>query len=502
MEREVKNETMPGVDLISPDYIIHARQQFIAENELQCFVDYCTRPLRKSIRVNTLKISVDELIDRFNHYGLSLKSIPWCSQGFWVEHGADPKYGISDIHANLEQEISLGNMLEHLQGLFYIQEASSMLPPIALLQTLLPDKSVTILDLAAAPGSKTTQLAALINNDGLILANEKSASRVKILHSNLVRCGISNTCISQFDGNKLKERLSNYFDYVLLDAPCGGEGTVRKDPTALKNWNLEKVLEIAGLQKQLILTAYNCLKPGGRLVYSTCTLSKEENHQVAQFLLNSTNAKVEMLDQLFAGADKSITVEGFLHVLPQTYDSEGFFVAAFTKPVDADAQLADVQQDSPFYKPEKKILQRIQNYYFEHFGLELSLLNKSILQRDREVWLFPMGFENVSSRVRLNRSGIKLADIYPNKIRSSHEFAISYGSRCQCEKINLSVSETEEYLMGRNLSISQQGSLSDGEVLLIANGFPIGLGSLQKGKIKNLLPRSRVVDNITLEPRT
>ncbi|MCF6194055.1 MAG: NOL1/NOP2/sun family putative RNA methylase [Kangiellaceae bacterium] len=489
---------MPGVDLISPDYIVHARQQFIAENELQSFVDYCTRPLRKSIRVNTLKISVEELINRFNHYGLSLKSIPWCSQGFWVEHDAAPKHATSDIHANLEQEISLGNMLEHLQGLFYIQEASSMLPPIALLQRPLPDKSVTILDLAAAPGSKTTQLAALINNNGLILANEKSASRVKILHSNLVRCGISNTCISQFDGNKLKDRLSNYFDYVLLDAPCGGEGTLRKDLTALKNWSLEKVLEIAELQKQLILTAYNCLKPGGQLVYSTCTLSKEENHQVAQFLLDSTDAKVEMLDQLFTGADKSVTAEGFLHVLPQIYDSEGFFVAAFTKPVNANARLAEVQQDSPFYKPEKNIQQRIERYYLEHFGLDFSISNKYIVQREKELWLFPKGYENLSSKVRLNRSGIKLADIYPNKIRSSHEFAISYGSRCPFKKVDLSVSETEEYLMGRNLFIGQQDLLSDGEVILMANGFPIGLGSLQKEKIKNLLPRSRVVDNIKL----
>ena len=493
---------MPGVDLISPDYIVHARQQFVAEKELKNFIDYCSRPLRKSIRVNTLKISVDELINRFNHFGLSLQPIPWCSEGFWLDWGESLKDEACDVQTNVAQDISLGNMLEHLQGLFYIQEASSMLPPMALLQTLQLDKSVTILDLAAAPGSKTTQLAALINNKGLILANEKSASRVKILHSNLVRCGISNTCISQFDGNKLNHRLSNCFDYVLLDAPCGGEGTVRKDPTALKNWSLVKVQEIAGLQKQLILTAYNCLKPGGRLVYSTCTLSKEENHQVAQFLLDSTDAKIESLDQLFSGADKSATREGFLHVLPQTYDSEGFFVAAFTKPVDADARLADVQQDSPFYKPEKNSLRRIQDYYLEHFGFDLSILDNSIAQRDREIWLFPEGFENISSRVRLNRSGIKLADIYPNKIRSSHEFAISYGGCCQRQKVSLSVSESEEYLMGRNLSLDRPDSLSDGEVLLIANCFPIGLGSLQKGKLKNLLPRSRVVDNVNLEPRT
>ena len=495
MVREAKNETMHGTELISPDYIVHARQQFLDENELDRFVDYCSRPLRKSIRVNTLKISVDEFIDKFKQHGFSLKPIPWCPQGFWIDSEKYPSHGASAVEPTLEQEISLGNRLEHLQGLFYIQEASSMLPPMALLKPLSPDDAPTILDLAAAPGSKTTQMAALVNNHGLILANEKSASRVKILHSNLVRCGITNTCISQFDGNKLKERLANYFDYVLLDAPCGGEGTVRKDPNALRNWNLEKVKEISDLQKQLILTAYNCLKPGGRLIYSTCTLSQEENHQVGHFLLDNTDAKIAPLNRLFSGADKSATAEGFLHVLPQTYDSEGFFVAAFNKPLNSIFQLSDVQQDSPFCLPVKNISHRIHQYYLEHFGFDLSLLDKTMLQREKEIWLFPQGFEAVSSRVRLNRSGIKLADIYPNKIRSSHEFVVSYGAMCQSAKVNLSVSEAEEYLMGRNLQITEQGSVLDGETLLMVNGFPIGLGGRQKGKIKNLLPRSRVIDN-------
>ena len=486
---------MHGADLISPDYIAHARQQFLGENELDHFVDYCSRPLRKSIRVNTLKISVDEFIDKFRQIGLSLESIPWCPQGFWIDYQKISLHDAGTVDPILEQVISLGKMLEHLQGLFYIQEASSMLPPMALLNQSSATGGLTILDLAAAPGSKTTQLAALVSNKGLILANEKSASRVKSLHSNLVRCGITNTCISQFDGNKLKDRLANYFDYVLLDAPCGGEGTIRKDPNALKNWSLEKVHEISHLQKELILTAYNCLKPGGRLVYSTCTLSREENHQVGQFLLDNTDAKIDPLDGLFSGADKSATAEGFLHVLPQTYDSEGFFVAAFNKPLNSASQLTNLRQDSPFCTPAKNLSRRIYQYYLEHFRIDLTLLDNTMAQRDKEIWLFPQAFEEISSRVRLNRSGMKLADIYPNKIRSSHEFVVSYGTSCQSAKLNLSLSDAEEYLKGRNISITNHGRLSDGEIVLMANGFPIGLGSLAKGKIKNLLPRSRVVDN-------
>ncbi len=492
---------MPGINLISPDYIQHAKDQFIGDDQLEGFIDFCNRPLRKSIRVNTLKISVEELKLKFERCGLKLIAIPWCSQGFWVA----PVFPLVS-EPSLIDFASLGNLLEHLQGLFYIQEASSMLPPIALIQPQQSQqlqqaqkKPLLVLDLAAAPGSKTTQLASLLNNDGLILANEKSASRVKILQANLVRCGVSNVCISQFDGNKLKGRLSNLFDYILLDAPCSGEGTIRKDPNALADWDLEKVREMARIQKELILTAYQCLKPGGRLVYSTCTLSLEENHHVAKFLLDETDAKIEGLDTLFCGAERSVTPEGFLHVLPQTYDSEGFFVAAFSKPSEANNRLDDEKQSSPFHRLNDQTKRKLHDHYLNHYGLDLLEFNKIIRQRDREIWLFPSLFEQISQRVRLNRSGIKLAEIYPNKIRSTHEFAIALDKAIRQQRIELTYSQAEAFFKGRNLTFCD-GSFSNvknGEVVLTVNERAIGIGRLQQGKIKNQLPRDRVLDHIS-----
>ncbi len=489
----------PGVKLISPDYIAHARCQFLEDDKLEEFLDYCGRPLRKSIRINTLKITVDEAKAHFEREGFELTSIPWCPQGFWISALVERSAQAIPPKSNVEADISLGNLLEHLQGLFYIQEASSMLPPIALMhQQSTQKKSPLVLDLAAAPGSKTTQLAALLDNTGLIIANEMSASRTKILYANLVRCGVSNTCISQFDGNKFRGRLSNLFDYVLLDAPCGGEGTIRKDPNALLDWQLDKVQTLAKLQKELILTAYHCLKPGGRLVYSTCTLSKEENHQVAEYLITETTARIERLDDLFEGANRSVTSQGFLHVLPQDYDSEGFFVAAFNKPMSANGDLDVVTQTSPFVPLSLKTQSQIQDYYCNHFGLDILNLNKVLRQRDREVWLFPQYFDMVSKRVRLNRSGIKLAEIYPNKIRSSHEFAIALDDSIQQQKVNLTESQAEDFFKGRNLEFSKCDGYKDGEVLLTINSRAIGIGQLQKGKIKNLLPRDRVLDKLSL----
>lgn len=510
-----------STSVISQDYINHARQQFLNDDQVESFLSYCARPLRKSIRVNTLKTSVENLESIFKEYGLKLQSIPWCKEGFWVETDSSCNEPSESSQSDLvETEIQLGNLLEHLQGLFYIQEASSMLPPVALLHDEASNlDNVMVLDMAAAPGSKTTQIASMINNKGLILANEKSASRVKVLHSNLVRWGISNTCICQFDANKLKGRITNCFDYVLLDAPCSGEGTIRKDLKALEDWQLSKVEEIAQLQKSLILTAYQSLKPGGRLVYSTCTLSIEENHHVADYLVEQTDAKVECLSELFDGADLSITDKGYLHVLPQTYDSEGFFVAAFEKPTASNVIVDYPQVKSPFQLVQPSVKKRIAAYYSSHFGVDLMTNpNISMKQRDKEIWLFPKAFDLISKRVRLNRSGIKLAEVYPNKIRSTYEFAITHGGSCDRQAIHLNKHLAQEYLRGKDLYVAdivqqqhivfkrksaiklllEESKINNGEVILLVADNPIGIGSLQNGKIKNQLPRDRVLDTIEL----
>lgn len=183
------------------------------------FISACQRPLRRSIRINTLKISVADFLALIAPYGWSLTPIPWCHEGFWIERDD-------------EDALPLGSTAEHLSGLFYIQEASSMLPVAALFAD--DNHPQRVMDMAAAPGSKTTQIAARMGNRGAILANEFSASRVKVLHANISRCGIANTALTHFDGRVFGAALPEMFDAILLDAPCSGEGVVRKDPDALK----------------------------------------------------------------------------------------------------------------------------------------------------------------------------------------------------------------------------------------------------------------------------
>lgn len=474
-----------------PDYLQHARQSFLSADDEAEFVASCGLPLRKSIRVNTLKISVEAFTQIALRYGWQITPIPWCSEGFWIDIQDDNK-----AHA-------LGNTFEHLQGLFYIQEASSMLPAAALFgETAESETTMTsqplVVDMAAAPGSKTTQIAAMLNNQGVILANELSASRLKFLSSNLIRCGVTNTLMSHHDAVKIGDWMPQQFDYVLLDAPCGGEGTVRKDFEALKDWSLEKVKQLAQLQKRLILSAYAALKPGGRMVYSTCTLSPEENHQVADYLLENTDAIVQPLDQLFVGADKVASDKGYLLMLPHQFDCEGFFIACFSKPETA-SKTAPLETifTSPFVELSAKTKKQVVQYYQQHFGLSLDIDGYQLLQRDKEIWLFPDKSKLINSFIKVNRAGLKIAQVFPNKIRSTHEFSRCFGNLAEKQIVVLSKEQFEQFIQGLNLEV-ESSEIQSGEVLLSYQNQIVGVGQNQKGRIKNGLPRDLVKDNFKL----
>lgn len=299
-------------------FLAQMREALPAHLSFDDFIAACQRPLRRSIRVNILKISVEAFLELVSPYRWQLTPVPWCEEGFWIERDD-------------EKALPLGSTAEHLSGLFYIQEASSMLPVAALFAD--GNSPARVMDVAAAPGSKTTQIAARMGNQGAILANEFSASRVKVLHANISRCGIHNVALTHFDGRVFGAALPETFDAILLDAPCSGEGVVRKDPDALKNWSVESNLNIAATQRELIDSAFHALRPGGTLVYSTCTLNRDENEDVCLWLKAQYPDAVEFLplDDLFNAAKESATPEGFLHVFPQIYDCEGFFVARLRK---------------------------------------------------------------------------------------------------------------------------------------------------------------------------
>ncbi len=281
------------------------------------FYEYMAKPIRQSFRVNTLKADVETVVRRLSE-DFELESVPWCKEGFFV-------YGEG-----------ITKTPEFALGLIFMQEASSMIPPVVMDL----EENMLVLDMAASPGAKTTQIAQYMKNTGCVIANDVKYSRLNILISNVQKYGCLNVVVTDKDG-RFFGRFRDTFDRVLLDAPCSNVGMIRKNYKYLKLWRQREVEALSRLQKSLILAAYKCLKPGGILVYSTCTLDPEENEEVVDYLLQNTDARLERIrlplkstDPITEFRGKSYTdeVRKCLRIHPQDNDTEGFFVAKVVKP--------------------------------------------------------------------------------------------------------------------------------------------------------------------------
>ncbi len=316
-------ETIPGTkDIVFKDGFV---KRYSVLTDFETFKQCSLSFLRRSIRVNTLKISVATLKKRMQK-NWKLEQIPWCNEGFWIDHkGASVEEGYRR---------DIGNLLEHQLGYIYIQEAASMIPPLV----LDPKPSELVLDMCAAPGSKATQIVQYMRNKGILIANDFKGDRIKPLGLNMQRCGVRNAVITLMRGHYFK---GFQFNKILVDAPCSGTGTIRKSLKTLLMWNPQMVKRLAGQQKQLIETAFQNLKTGGTLVYSTCTLEPEEDEGVVSYLLEKySSANLEDIDLPLKRSDAVLAfeekkfhpdVKKCLRLWPQDNDTEGFFVAKIRK---------------------------------------------------------------------------------------------------------------------------------------------------------------------------
>jgi NOL1/NOP2/sun family putative RNA methylase len=303
------------------------RMKKLLGKDFQSYIEILKSQPPRSIRVNTLKISPQELKTR-------LEKKSWKINQPWPKH---PEVMI--VETELEPG-ELGRALEHLLGYYYIQELASMLPVLA----LEPKTQEIILDLCSAPGSKTTQVSAAIQNTGTIIANEVSLGRIKILASNLERCGCSNTIITKKEGAALCKRFKKAgfeIDKILIDAPCSGEGTLRSSPKTYAMWNIKTIKNLVKIQKNLITNALEILKPKGTIIYSTCTHAPEENEGVISEILNENknicleNIKLPIKSRpgIPSWQDKTYNhqVKKCTRIYPQDNNTEGFFITKIKK---------------------------------------------------------------------------------------------------------------------------------------------------------------------------
>ena len=304
-------------------------EKLIGKEDAKKFFDISYFATPDYIRVNTLKISPSDLKKRLEEKGWKI-SQPYeeFPEALIIEKDSCLKPG------------ELGKTIEHLLGYFYVQEISSMLPVFA----LQPRAGDFFLDLCASPGSKTTQAAAVMNNSGTIIANEVNLGRIRILSANLEKCGVMNCMIIRKDGvqfcKKWEKEIGTKFDKILVDAPCSGEGTLRKSPKTFDMWNLKFIVGLCKIQKRLASEALRLLKVDGEMIYSTCTLSPEEDEGVVDFLKKNFDIEIMKVElplktrngvTEWGGEKYDDEIQNCLRLYPQDNNTDGFFLAKIKK---------------------------------------------------------------------------------------------------------------------------------------------------------------------------
>lgn len=451
------------------------------------YIDYIKLEPAQYIRVNSLKIGRDELAKRlYDVYKIDTSPIRRLDDSLKIESGKE----------------LISKTLEHIIGLFYIQSLSSMLPPYI----LNPSGKDIVLDLCAAPGSKSTQLSEMMLNKGTLLVNEVQLNRVKSLVYNLDRLNIINAGVLHFKGEILSKIYSNYFDKILVDVPCSGLGIIQKKEEVSNWWSKDRVKALSELQLKLLISAIKMLKPGGELVYSTCTLTPEENEFIIDSVLkrypvklvgfklplNSHNGFTAYEDEKF-NAELSLTQR----LIPWEVNSDGFYIAKIAK-TDSTIPLEKLslrQKDITFlnYKDKKinKSLCRLLQYY----GIDESILSqyKFILKKN-DLFFLNNDWEDDNPGV-FERIGTKFGLIDRNGEIILHTQAAQVLQNFFTKNVYY-IAEAEEikrYLLG---GVFKNKSNISGQCVISLNNEILGSAVVTSAGVKSRFPRAKRTQDI------
>ena len=429
------------------------RMKTLLGDNYERFLETADKPPYKAIRVNTLKIMPEELLPLWPFAG---EQVPFSPLGYYV---------------SVEK---LGKHPLHHAGAFYVQEPSAMSAVTAL--GIEPGDKV--LDLCAAPGGKSTQIAADLAGTGLLWANEIVRPRAHILLSNIERMGVKNAVVSNMDSETLCGRLSGFFDKVLVDAPCSGEGMFRKDKEAIYEWSVEHSLSCAERQKSILNNAAKALRPEGVMVYSTCTFSEDENEKVIESFLKD-HPEFELID---TGCTFGEPAMGLARRIYPFNGGEGHFVAKLRKKNGKPYKGGMYTYIEPL-KEERQMIDRfitdiLRNPSFRH----ICVIDERILDLPNTELLPDMDGMNIL------RAGVKLGDFKKNRIEPHHNLATSLTPYEFKRRLKTGCDDVlaARYISGEELEIDTWIS---GWGVVAVNGITLGLGKAVDGRLKNKYPK-------------
>lgn len=437
------------------------RMQKLLGLEYDEFIASYDNQRAQGIRVNTLKIDIDSF-KRVCPFELK-SSIPWEERGFYIEEEKPGKHSY------------------HAAGLYYVQEPSAM----AVASTLGIQKGDRVLDLCAAPGGKSTQAAAYLEGVGVLVANEIEAKRARILSENIERCGIRNAIVTNNSPGELENYFEGYFDKIIVDAPCSGEGMFKKEEAAIEEWSQENVIRCSIRQKNILESAEKMLKPGGFMIYSTCTFSPEENEMVIEDFLNKyNNFKIVEIDkkkgfsQGFYELVEDIELKKSIRLFPHKLRGEGHFLCLLQK-LDG-----DIAGEKPFKSNIKK--EDLKDYFtFTKENLNVSI-DKNMYMAGENLYSLPEGVPELKG-LRILRSGIHLGSFKKNRFEPNHALALTlkYGEAIRNVSLKSESNEVLSYLKGDTLTTD----VKDGWCVVNVDGYSLGWGKISRGILKNHYPK-------------
>ena len=409
--------------------------------EYPAFLESLERPRAVALRFNPLKGAAPQL-------PFTRENVPWEPMGYY--YAPDSRPGLHPYHE---------------AGVYYLQEASAM-APVALLD---PQPGETVLDLCAAPGGKTTQIAGRMAGEGLLVCNEINPKRAKILGKNIERMGVSNALVLNEHPQNLAKKFVGFFDRVLVDAPCSGEGMFRKEEAAVTDWSEETVLMCASRQAEILDSAASMVRPGGLLVYSTCTFAPQENEETVESFLtrHPEFSSEEVSAPWFAQAGK-----GMFRLWPHKLKGEGHFAAVLRK--------NGGEEEEPAALKENKLPKAWEDFSREN-GITLPK-GKALLFGQTLYWV-PENAPDLKG-LRVIRPGLELGELKKDRFEPAHALALWLKTAKNTLSYPADSKEIAAYMNGQTLPCSKKGW-----TLVQADGYTIGWGKADGTVLKNHYPK-------------
>lgn len=428
-------------------------------DEYDAYIESFNEERLYGLRANTLKIMPEEL-EKIVDWNLT--SVPWCKEGFYYEG----------------EKIRPAKHPFYNAGLYYIQEPSAMSTG-----AMLPvEPGDRVIDLCAAPGGKSTQAAAKLDGKGIIVSNDISASRCMALLKNIEVSGVPNAVITNEDPKNLAERFEGFFNKVIVDAPCSGEGMFRKDDAAVKSWESHKTEFCCSLQRDILKAAAKLLCGGGIIAYSTCTFAPEEDEGMIQEFLNE-NTDFELIEYDKSGGfidgkpewvvNGSDELKKCGRLMPYKVKGEGHFLCLLHKK--GEDMKVEPPKDST---ADEKLLGDYYKFMKENLNIEIK--DNLVLHKES---LFTVPYCLDLRGLRVKRSGLYLGDCKKNRFEPSQAFAMTLKKEDVKNSIDFELGDENlaRYLRGESFAVDCR----DGWVLVCVKGYPLGWGKVQKGRLKN-----------------